>query len=109
MKCSCILFWVKMSEYSQIIYCLQEKIAHFGLEVSVVYVILSLYVLNFFKKFSNIYFDTKYVKKWGKKNVEPEQAFMCLIVLNILEQNISKDQTRKLYQVFVYSFLCQND
>ena len=28
-----------MSEYSQIIYCLQEKSTHFGLEVSVVYVL----------------------------------------------------------------------
>ena len=40
-----------MSECSQIIYCLQEKSTHFGLEVSVVYIILILYVLNCFKYF----------------------------------------------------------
>ena len=31
----------KMYEYSQIIYCLQEKSRHFGLEVSVGYVVLA--------------------------------------------------------------------
>ena len=49
---------VKMSEYSQIIYCLQEQSIQFGLKVSVVYVISSLYVLNYFK-----YFGTKRLKK----------------------------------------------
>ena len=66
-KYSCIVFCVKISEYSQIIYCLQEKSTYFGLEVSVVYVILSLYVLN---------------------------LFLCAEY--ILRQNVSKKQTRKI-------------
>ena len=49
---------VKMSEYSQIMYCLQEQSIQFGLKVSVVYVISSLYVLNCLK-----YFGTKRLKK----------------------------------------------
>ena len=34
-------FCVKLSEYSLIIYCLQENLTHFGVEVSVVYVALA--------------------------------------------------------------------
>ena len=45
------LFFVKMSKYSQIIYCLQEKSTHFSLEVSVVYIRSSLYVLKCFRYF----------------------------------------------------------
>ena len=40
-----------MSEYFQIIYCLQEKSTHIRLKVSVAYVISNLYVLNCFKHF----------------------------------------------------------
>ena len=38
-----MMFCVKMSGYSQIICCLQEKSTHFGLEVSVVYVTLCIF------------------------------------------------------------------
>ena len=52
-----------MSECSDIpkSYCLQEKSTDFGLEVSVVYIISSLYVLNSFK-----YFGAKCLKKINK-------------------------------------------
>ena len=56
-----------MSEYSQIIYCFQEESTHFGQEVSVVYVISSITVLNYFKCF----------------------------LINILGENVSKNQMRK--------------
>ena len=36
----------KMSRYSQIMYSLQEKITHFRLEVSVVYVVLAHFELK---------------------------------------------------------------
>ena len=45
------IFFVTMSGYSQIIYCMQEKLTHFDLELSIVYVTLSLYVLNCLKYF----------------------------------------------------------
>ena len=48
----------QMSDYSQIIYGLLEEQTNFGLDLSVVYVISSLYVLNCFK-----YFGTKCLKK----------------------------------------------
>ena len=60
-------FCVKMSGYFQIIYCLQEKSTNFGLEVSVAYIVSSLYVQNCFKYF----------------------------LLHILGQNVLKNQTRK--------------
>ena len=46
-----IIFPGEMSKYSQIIYCFQKKLTHFCLEVSLVYVISSLYMLNSFKHF----------------------------------------------------------
>ena len=57
-----------MTKYCQIKYCLQEKSTRFGLEVSVVYVISSLYMLNCFKYF----------------------------LIYILGQNVSKNETRKM-------------
>ena len=50
----------------------KKKSTHFGLEVSVVYVISSLYVLNCFK-----YFGTKRLKTSEKKNLELYQVFLC--------------------------------
>ena len=44
-------FCDKMPDYSKIIHCLQEKATNFGLEVSVVYVVTSIYVLIWFKYF----------------------------------------------------------
>ena len=44
-------FRVKISRYSKIIYCLQEKSTHFGLDVSLIYVMSSLYELDCFKYF----------------------------------------------------------
>ena len=41
MKYSYIVFCAKLSEYSQIIYCSQEKLTQFGREVSAVYVALA--------------------------------------------------------------------
>ena len=67
-KCTCINFPVKMSEYFQIIYCLQEKSTHICLKVSVAYVISNLYVLNCFKHF----------------------------LINTLGQNVPKNQTGKV-------------
>ena len=66
-----------MSGYFQIIYCLQEKSTHFGLEVSVVYIISSLYVRNCYKYFSNTCFGTKCPKKLEKKIFKLYQVFMC--------------------------------
>ena len=71
-----------MSGYSQTMYCLQEKSTHFGLEVSVIYVISRLYVLNCFKYFL-IYILGRNVSKLDKKNFELYQVFMCYNVLNI--------------------------
>ena len=41
MRYSYIVFCAKLSEYSQIIYCSQEKLTQFGREVSAVYVALA--------------------------------------------------------------------
>ena len=62
-------FCIKMSKYSLVIYCLQEKLTHFGLEVSVEYIISSLYVLNCFEYF----------------------------LINVLGQMSQKDQTRRFF------------
>ena len=92
-KYSCIIFCVKMSEYSQIIYCLQEKSTNCGMKVvyvtsrimEIVYVISRIYVLNCFKSFHiYIYFETKCFKKWDQKKFKLRQVFMCYISLNIL-------------------------
>ena len=40
-----------MTECCQTIHCLQEKLTHFGLKVSVVYLISILYKLDSFKYF----------------------------------------------------------
>ena len=74
------IFFVTMSGYSQIIYCMQEKLTHFDLELSIVYVTLSLYVLNCLKYFL-IYFGTKFTKKSDKK---------YLNCIKSLEENASK-------------------
>ena len=67
-KYSCIIFCVKMSYYSHIIYCFQEKSTHFGLGISVVYLTSNLCMLNCFKYF----------------------------LIYILRQNVYKNQTRKI-------------
>ena len=66
--CLAEYYWKKQLDetilkYSQIIYCLQEKLTHFGLGVSVLYVIPNLYVLNCFKYFQ-IYILGKNVAKY---------------------------------------------
>ena len=58
-----------MSKYSHVINCLQEKLTHFNLAVSVEYVISSLYVLNCFEYF----------------------------LINILGQMSQKDQARNVF------------
>ena len=65
-----------MSEHSQIIYCLQEKLTHFGQEVSVVYVVLSLYVLNFFKRFL-IYILTQSMSKNEARKMSNQSKPLC--------------------------------
>ena len=55
-----------MFKYSKIIYCLQEKPAHVRMKVSVVYVILSLYMLNCFEYFLIYVFDQNVAKSRQK-------------------------------------------
>ena len=74
-------FRVKISRYSKIIYCLQEKTTHFGLDVSLIYVMSSLYELDCFKYF----------------------------IIYILEQISYNKNYFELYQVLMYNFLCSND
>ena len=62
-------FCIKMSKYSHVTYCLQEKLKQLNLAVSVEYVISSLYVLNCFEYF----------------------------LINILGQMSQKDQTRNFF------------
>ena len=44
-----------------------------------------------------------------KRKLKLSKAFMCRTVLNILGENVSQNHARKLYQVIMYNFLCQND
>ena len=60
-------FCEKMSKYSEIIYCLQKK-THFSLEVSIVYVISSIYVLNCFN-----YFLTYILRQNVSKKIETKK------------------------------------
>ena len=69
-------FCVKIFEYSQIAYWLHKKSTHFVLEVSVVYVISSPYVLNCLKYFL-MSFGTKCLRKSDKKNFKLYLVFMC--------------------------------
>ena len=62
------IFFVIMSGYSQIIYCMKEKSTHFDLELSIVYVTLSLYVLNCLKYFL-IYISGQNSQKNQTKNI----------------------------------------
>ena len=55
MMCSCIIFCAKMLEYSQIIYSLQEKSTHFGLEVSLVHIVLAHFEPKNQRKFIKIF------------------------------------------------------
>ena len=75
-----------MSGHSQILYCLQEKLTHFGLEVSVVYVILSLYVLIFFKSFL-IYILTQSMSKNEARKMSNQSS---LYVLNCFRYSGTK-------------------
>ena len=106
-----------MSGYSQIRYCLQEKSTHFGLKVSVVYVISSLYVLNCFKCFL-IYILGQNVLKNQRRKILNYIKSLCAELFQIFSNiyngtNVPKKSDKKnnfeTYQVFTYNFLCQND
>ena len=99
-------FCVKMSVYFQIMNWLLEKLTYFGLEVSIVYVILSLYVINCFKYFLVYILEQNAWNKSNKKNCELHQNFMCWIVLNIWEKVSEKNQTRKIFELYQF-FMCQ--
>ena len=109
MKYSCLIFCVKMPEYSQIIYCLQKKLTHFSLEISVVCVKSSLYKINCFK-YLLIYFLRRTVSRMKQEKNLNNIKSMCSIVLNILGQNFSKKSDKKNYiKSSCIIFLCQND
>ena len=78
----------KCPNITQIIYCLQEKSRLFGLEGSAVYIISSLYVLNYFK-----YFLVYALRHIALKYISLSQNKEIYFAL--------KNQTRKLYQVLV--------
>ena len=60
----------------------------------------SFYVLKFFK-----YFGAKCHKKQTRNTLSYRcQVLMCWIILNTLRRIVSKNQTRKQYQVFMFNF-----
>ena len=83
-----------MPEYCQIIYCLHEKLTHFSLEISVVYVKSSLYKINCFK-YLLIYILRRNVSRMRQEKNLNNIKSMCSIVLNILGQNFSKKSDKK--------------
>ena len=109
-KSPCIIFCAKMSKHFQYIYYSQKELKHFGVEMSLEYGILAhfeskiykdfwaisiFYVLNCFKPFL-ICFETQCLKKIRQEKFWTISSLYVLYsLINVLEQNARKNQTRK--------------
>ena len=93
-----------MPEYSQIIYCLQKKLTHFSLEISVVCVKSSLYKINCFKYLLIYFFETNCLKNETRKKFEQYQVYVLNCFKYFVTKFLEKIRQEKLYQVFMHNF-----
>ena len=99
-KYSCIIFCVKIFEYSQIIYWLQEKSTHFDLQVSV-----SLYVFYCFEYFLIYILGQNVSKNQTRKILNYIKSFYVLNSFKYFGNKMSQKLENFLIHAFWFSYV----
>ena len=109
---SCIFCVSKWPINPKLYIACKKKSTNFGQEVSLVYVISSLYVLNCFKYFLIYVLGQNVSKSQTRKiwNISNLYALNCFkyFLMYILRQNVSKNQTRKVLKLYLSSLYALN-